>query len=95
MESFNCVLTDARWLKSVYDRAHINLAGLDKTIKATTITIIWKLESTTTLTSAATVCNPNKSMLGGSKWPKVKDLTKIIVTKHWNLANDLTAEYRL
>ena len=86
---------DAAWLWKKNDNAHINVAGLDATMKGVNLALKWGLQAVKIRADSATVALWIKSEVSGDKRIKTKEATEMLIKHQLGALGDLIREFGL
>lgn len=81
----NHIVEDSRFLRSIGDGAHINVAELEAVVKVINLALKRQLKNVTVCADSATVFGWVNSVLKDDKRPKVSGLSEMIVERHLSL----------
>ena len=97
-QSFKYHLTtaeDVAWLRKKNDKAHINVAELDATMKGINLALKWGLQAVEIRTDSATVALSIKSEVSGDRRIKTKGAAEMLIKHRLGELGDIIREFRL
>ena len=89
------VVEDAAWMRKEDDGGHINVAELEAVVKGLSMVVKWNISDVEIVTDSASVYNWIKSILEGTRRPKVSGLSEMITKRRLGIISQLIEEYNI